>query len=97
MMSLHRIERFSVMVRTQVQFDETPYLSLKNRAQAENRSMASVVRDAVDVYLEVREKPKRKLTIYDFASIGAASVEHPPGRPFSVYHDDYAWEEDWRD
>ena len=85
------------MVRTQIQLDPVKYEMVKRKAHSENRSMSAVIRDAVDAYLEMPEKPKRRLTIEDFSSVGAGSTEHPPGRPFSVYHDDYVWEEDWRD
>ena len=85
------------MVRTQIQLDPAKYELVKRKAHLENRSMAAVIRDAVDAYLEMAEKPKQKLTMEDFTFIGSASVEHPPGKPFSVYHDEYAWEEDWRD
>ena len=85
------------MVRTQIQLDPAKYEMVKRKAHSENRSMAAVIRDAVDAYFEVPEKPKRKIKLTDLSFIGSGSAEHPPGRPFSVYHDDYAWEEDWRD
>lgn len=84
------------MIRTQIQLDPAKYEMVKRKAHSEHRSMAAVIRDAVDAYLEVPENPKQKLTIEDFTSIGSGSVEHPEGRPFSVYHDEL-WEEDWRD
>ena len=74
------------MVRTQIQLDETTYRSLKNRAQAENRSMASVVRDAVDLYLDGH--PRKRLSLKDFASIASGSSDHSDPRSGSIHHDD---------
>ena len=74
------------MKRTQIQFDETTYLSLKNRAQAENRSMASVVRDAVDQYLGGH--PRRKLSLKEFAWMASGSSDPSDPRSGSVHHDD---------
>ncbi len=74
------------MKRTQIQLDETTYLSLKNRAQAENRSMASVVRDAVDRYLDGH--PRKRLLLKDFASIASGSSDASDPRSGSVHHDD---------
>ena len=86
------------MVRTQIQLDPAKYEMVKRKAHSENRSMAAVIRDAVDAYLEVSEKPKRKLTIDDFACIGSGRLDpnYDGPLPLSVYHDE-AWEEDWRD
>ena len=39
------------MIRTQIQLDETTYALAKQRAHAENKSLATVVRDALDQYL----------------------------------------------
>ncbi len=74
------------MVRTQIQLDETTYLSLKNRARAENRSMASVVRDAVDHYLDGH--PRQRLSLKDFAWIASGSSDPSDPRSGSVHHDD---------
>ena len=63
-------------------WDESTYERVKNRAFSENRSMAALIREAVDEFLKVPQKPKQKLTIDDFTFIGSGSAEHPPGRPF---------------
>ena len=39
------------MIRTQIQLDETTYALAKQRAYAENKSLAAVVRDALTQYL----------------------------------------------
>ena len=70
------------MKRTQIQFDETTYMSLKNRAHAENRSVAAVVRDAVDQYLGGH--PRNRLSLKDFASIASGSSD--PNRPAIRFH-----------
>ena len=85
------------MVRTQIQLDPTQHELVKRKARSENKSMAAVIRDAVDAYFELPEKPRRRVKLSDLSFIGSVSAEHPPGRPYSVYHDDYAFEEDWRD
>ncbi len=74
------------MIRTQIQLDETTYRSLKNRAQAENRSMASVVRDAVDRYLDGH--PRKRLSLKDFAWAASGSSDPSDPRSGSVHHDD---------
>ena len=74
------------MKRTQIQLDDATYLSLKNRAQAENRSMASVVRDAVDRYLDGH--PRKRLSLKDFAWIASGSSDPSDPRSGSVHHDD---------
>ena len=87
------------MVRTQIQLDRAKYEMVKRKAHLENRSMAAVIRDAVDAYLEAPEKPKRKLTLDDFTFIGKGRLDpnYDGPLPLSVYHDEAAWEEDWRD
>ena len=84
------------MVRTQIQLDSAAYQLVKNRAYSEKRSMAAVIRDAVDAYLDAPKNPKRKLKLTDFSCIGIASAEHSEARPLSVYHDEI-WDVDWRD
>ena len=74
------------MKRTQIQFDETTYMSLKNRAHAENRSMAAVVRDAVDQYLDGH--PRNRLSLKDFAFIASGSSDPSDPRSGSIHHDD---------
>ena len=80
------------MKRTQIQLEQSAYKLLKNRAHAENRSMASVIRDAVDAYLEMPKHPKRKLKLSDFSFIGSGRSDDKGPKPLSVYHDDALYE-----
>ncbi len=85
------------MVRTQIQLDDAIYERVKNRAHLENRSMAALIRDAVDAYLEAPKQPKRTVKLTELSFIGSGSYKAEDNRPLSVYHDDHIWEEDWRD
>ena len=77
------------MIRTQIQLDEATYERIKNRAFSEKRSMAALIREAVDEYLKVPQKPKRKLTIGDFTFIGSGRSDPNEGPwPLSERHDD---------
>lgn len=87
------------MVRTQIQLHEIMYQRVKKKARSQNRSMDSLVRLAVGEYMLAKQQPKQKLTIDDFNFIGSGTVdpEYDGPLPLSVYHDEAAWEEDWRD
>ena len=54
------------MKRIQFRLDETTHKFVKNRAYAQQRSMASLVRDALDQYL--KSHPTRKISIKDPSS-----------------------------
>lgn len=44
--------------KTQIYLSSVQYKALRSAAAAEDRSMASIVRDAVDAYLEARTKAR---------------------------------------
>ena len=46
------------MIRTQIQLTEEQSRRVKTVAQEENVSMAQVIRDAIDAWLEQRSKPR---------------------------------------
>ena len=74
------------MRRVQTQLDETTYLMLKNRAWAQERSIASLVRDAVSEYLTPSIKRRPKLSDLTFVGAGRSDPNDP--RSGSVHHDD---------
>ncbi len=78
------------MKRTQIQLDDATYEAVRRRAQEQNRSMASVMREtlATAFGVELREE-KRRWTIEDFTFIGMGrDPDNPPDAPVSEHHDD---------
>lgn len=76
------------MKRTQIQLEEGIYQMAKDRAYSEDRSMASLVRDAVVEYLATEPASQHK-AISDFAFIGSGSSDPNAGpHPLSTRHDD---------
>ena len=78
------------MKRTQIQLDDATYEAVRRRAYEQNRSMASVVREALAKAFGVESGvEKRKWTIEDFPFIGMGSdPDNPPDAPVSEHHDD---------
>ncbi len=74
------------MVRTQIQLDDVAYRLVKARAHSENRSMASVIRDAVDAYVAVPEKRVKSLSELSFVASGRSDPNDK--RSGSIHHDD---------
>lgn len=74
------------MRRTQIQLDETAYQFLKNKAYVENRSVASVIRDAVDEYIGTKRQSVKSLRDLKFVASGRSDPTDP--RSGSVHHDD---------
>ena len=74
------------MKRTQIQLDDAIYAMVKNRAYVENRSMASVIRDAVADYVVPQRNTGLTLSDLKFVASGRSSSDDP--RSGSVYHDD---------
>ena len=82
--------RGRLMKRTQIQLDDAIYEVVRRRAYEQNRSMSSVVREALAKTFGVESGvEKRKLTIEDFPFIGMGSDPgNPPDAPVSEHHDD---------
>ena len=74
------------MKRTQIQLDNAIYQLVKNKAYAENRSMASVIRDAVTEYVIAKPRTKKTLRDLKFVASGKSSPDDP--RSGSIHHDD---------
>ena len=74
------------MIRTQIQLDETTYALAKQRAYAENKSLAAVVRDALDQYLTPSAKQSGGFEGFTFIGSGQSSPGTP--HPLSEKHDE---------
>ena len=74
------------MKRTQIQLDDSTYQLVKNKAYAENRSMASLIRDAVDEYIGTKRKPLKSLR--DLKFVASRRSDQSDHRSGSVHHDD---------
>ena len=82
------------MTRIQIQIDETTYALAKQRASAENKSLAAVVREALDQYLTPSAKRTDRLEEFTFIGSGQSRLATP--HPLSEKHDealgeDFAW------
>ena len=76
------------MKRTQIQLEEGIYQMAKDRAYSEDRSMASLIRDAVVEYLAT-EPASHDKAVSDFSFIGSGSSDPSDGpHPLSTRHDD---------
>ena len=74
------------MIRTQIQLDETTYALAKQRAYAENKSLAAVVRDALDQYLTPSAGQTGGLEGFTF--IGSGQSKPGTLHPLSEKHDE---------
>ena len=74
------------MRRTQVQLNETTYELAKQRAFAENKSMAAVIRDAVEQYLTSSDSRLEGLESFGFIGSGRSMPGGP--QPLSERHDE---------
>ena len=83
-------ERGRSMKRTQIQLDDATYEAVRRRAYERNRSMSSVVREALAKAFGVEPgAEERKWTIEDFTFIGMGSDrDNRPDAPVSENHDD---------
>ena len=74
------------MIRTQIQIDESTYALVKQRAYAENKSLAAVVRDALTHYLTPSSAGSAGLEAFTFIASGKSR----PGtlKPLSERHDE---------
>ena len=82
------------MIRMHIQLDETIYALAKQRAHAENKSLAAVVRDALDQYLMPSAKQSAGIEGFTFIGSGQSGASTP--HPLSERHDDalaedFAW------
>ena len=74
------------MIRTQIQLDETTYVLAKQRAYAENKSMAAVVRDALTQYLTPTSSSTAGPQGFSFIASGRSRPGTPS--PLSELHDE---------
>lgn len=71
------------MKRTQLQLDDETFERLRSRAHAERRSIAALVREAIERAGPQPARPR----LQDFQFVGAGKSARPPGRPVSEDHD----------
>ena len=71
------------MIRTQIQLDETTHTLAKQRAYAENKSLAAVVREALTQYLAPtsRSTQDRRIQLHRIREVQARRPEPPIGAP----------------
>ncbi len=74
------------MIRTQIQLDEATHALVKQRAYAENKSLAAVVRDALTQYLT--SPGDRVAGLHQFTFIGSGRSELGDPSPLSERHDE---------
>ena len=74
------------MIRTQIQLDEATHALIKQKAYAENKSLAAVVRDALDQYL--LSPGDRNAGLDDFTFIGSGRSDPGTPSPLSERHDE---------
>ena len=75
------------MKRTQIQLDDETYAAVRRRAYEEQRSISSVVRDALREKLGTK-KGKKRLTLESFPFIGAGNTRQGKRAPVSERHDE---------
>ena len=75
------------MIRIEIQLDETTYaLAERRRAYAENKSLAAIVREALEQYL--KPSSNRSAGLEGFTFIGSAQSGTGTPRPLSERHDE---------
>ena len=74
------------MVRIQIQLDETTHALARQKAFAENKSLADVVRDALTRYLTSSGAQSSEVDRFTFIGSGESLPEGPS--PLSERHDD---------
>ena len=74
------------MIRMQIQLDETTYALAKRRACAEHKSVAAVVREALDQYLMPSARQPIGLEGFTFIGSGQSGTDTP--HPLSERHDE---------
>ncbi len=75
------------MIRTQIQLKESQAAYIKTVAAEENISMAEVIRNAIELLRESRERPsKRELMHRSLAIVGKYNATE---NDVSVNHDEY--------
>ena len=75
------------MKRTQVQLDDETYAAVRRKAYEEQRSISSVVRDALREKLGTKKERKR-LTTASFPFIGSGDTRQSKLSPVSERHDE---------
>lgn len=74
------------MIRTQVQLDETTYALAKQRAFAESKSLAAIIREALTQYLTSPNRRSSGMDGFTFVGSGRSTAGGP--YPLSERHDD---------
>ena len=74
------------MIRTQIQLDETTHTLAKQRAYAENKSLAAVVREALTQYLAPTSRSTSGPEGFNFIASGRSKPGDPS--PLSELHDE---------
>ena len=75
------------MKRTLIQFDEETYNKLRHRAFTENKSVSSIVREAVAKELQPGNR-KKYTRVEQFSSVGAGRSKQGRLAPVSIRHDE---------
>ena len=75
------------MKRTQIQLDEPTYEALRRRAFEEKRSLSAIIRKLLAAAME-GERPRRRRSLKEFASVGAGHSRQGRLSPVSERHDE---------
>ncbi len=67
------------MVRTQIQLTEKQLRHLRGLASSTGRSIADLVREGVDLYLQARHRPSREETIQKAREVAGQFASGSPG------------------
>lgn len=77
------------MKRTQIQLGDEAYEALRAKAFTTGRSLAAVVREAVEQYLGGKPAKKPKVRIEDLTWLGSGRSEGTGPGDIGERHDDY--------
>ncbi len=77
------------MIRTQIQLEEKQYQTLKEMAAEYNVSMATLIRQSVDRFIEQEEEPNREELKKRALSIIGIAQDIDGATDVSVNHDKY--------
>lgn len=77
------------MIRTQIQLEEKQYRTLKEMAAEYNVSMATLIRQSVERFIEQEEKPSREELKMRALSIIGIAKDIEGATDVSVNHDKY--------
>mgnify|MGYP002713124054 CR=1 FL=1 len=77
------------MIRTQIQLEEKQYQTLKEMAAEYNVSMATLIRQSVERFIEQEEKPSREELKMRALSIIGIAEDVDGATDVSINHDKY--------